>query len=96
MVGSSRRLKKTEGCGEHRVVMLQYVSYDIAVDIFKMLHVLHTYIAKLDLEVVILYIFYTYVVCVLFVYYIFDEKFEYFMQYEIDVAVEFFLIINVC
>ena len=56
MVGSSRRLKKTEGCGEHRVVMLQYVSYDIAVDIFKMLHVLHTYIAKLDLEVVLLHL----------------------------------------
>ena len=56
MVGSSRRLKKTEGCGEHRVVMLQYVSYDIAVDIFKMLHVLHTYIVKLDLEVVLLHL----------------------------------------
>ena len=56
----------------------------------------HVKVAKVDLEIAILHIFYTNIACVLFVYCIFDEKFEYSMQYEIDIAVEFLLIINGC
>ena len=38
------------------MIMLQYVSYDVAVEIFRMFHMLHIDVVKEDLDVVLSYL----------------------------------------